>query len=77
MSIDSATEHSKSGAYAYLLNLCELEHLLEVLKDACRKRVMNNMQIREDRMNPPLQKVQVESPLTILHRLKGMEEGAA
>ena len=38
-SIDSAVECTRSGAYSYLQKPCELDHLLEVLKDAYKKRV--------------------------------------
>ena len=46
-SVDSAVECTKSGAYSYLQKPCELEHLLEVLQDAYKKRIMNKMQIKE------------------------------
>jgi len=76
-SIDSAVECTRSGAYSYLQKPCELEHLLEVLKDAYKKRVMNKMKIQEAQMNVLLQKAPGDSPLAILRRLKEMEEGAA
>ena len=40
-SVDSAVECTKSGAYLYLQKPCELEQLLDVLKDVYKKRVMN------------------------------------
>lgn len=46
-SVDSAVECTKSGAYSYLQKPCELDHLLEVLKDAYKKRIMNKMKIKE------------------------------
>ena len=74
-SVDSAVECTKSGAYSYLQKPCELEHLLEVLKDAYKKRVMNKMQMQEARMNELLQKASGDSPLAILRRLKELEQG--
>jgi DNA-binding NtrC family response regulator len=72
-SVDSAVECTRSGAYSYLQKPCELEYLLEVLKDAYKKRIMNKMQIQEARMNELLQKASGDSPLAILRRLKEME----
>ena len=74
-SVDSAVECTKSGAYSYLQKPCELEHLLEVLKDAYKKRIMNKMQLQEARMNELLQKASGDSPLAILRRLKELEQG--
>jgi len=74
-SVNSAVECTKSGAYSYLQKPCELEHLLEVLKDAYKKRVMNKMQMQEARMNELLQKASGDSPLAILRRLKELEQG--
>ena len=74
-SIDSAVECARGGAYSYLQKPCELEHLLEVLKDAYKKRIMNKMRIQEARMNALLQKAPGDSPLAILRRLKEMEKG--
>ena len=74
-SVDSAVECTRTGAYSYLQKPCELEHLLEVLKDAYKKRVMNKMQMQEARMNELLQKASGDSPLGILRWLKEMEQG--
>ena len=76
-SIDSAVECTRSGAYSYLQKPCELEHLLEVLKDAYKKRIMNKMKIRETQINALLEKAPGDSPLAILRRLKEIEKGAA
>ena len=75
-SIDSAVECTKSGACSYLQKPCELEHLLEVLRDAYKKRIMNKMKLQEAQMNVLLQKATGDSPLAILRRLKEMERGA-
>ena len=76
-SIDSAVECTRSGAYSYLQKPCELDSLLQVLKDAYQKRVMNKMKLEEHQMNALLQKAPGDSPLAILRRLKEMEQGAA
>jgi DNA-binding NtrC family response regulator len=76
-SVDSAVECTRSGAYSYLQKPCELEHLLEVLKDAYKKRIMNKMEIQETQMEKLLHKAPGDSPLAILRRLKEMEQGEA
>jgi DNA-binding NtrC family response regulator len=76
-SVDSAVECTKSGAYSYLQKPCTLEHLLEILKDAYKKKVMNRMNLRESQMNDVLHKAPGGSPLAILRRLKEIEQGAA
>jgi DNA-binding HxlR family transcriptional regulator len=55
---------------------CELEHLLEALRDAYKKRIMNKMRIQEARMNALLQKASGDSALAVLRRLKEIEKGA-
>ncbi len=75
-SVDSAVECTKSGAYSYLQKPCELENLLEILKDAYKKKVMNKMKLQESQMNDVLQRAPGDSPLAILRRLKKMEQGA-
>lgn len=72
-SIDSAVECTRSGAYSYLQKPCELEHLLEVLKDAYKKKIMNKMKIQETQMDELLHKAAGDSPLAILRRLKEMD----
>ena len=62
-SIDSAVECTRSGAYSYLQKPCELEHLLEVLKDAYKKRIMNKMKIQEKRLDELLALATASSPL--------------
>jgi len=76
-SVDSAVECTRSGAYSYLQKPCELEHILVVLKDAYKKRIMNKMKLQEAQMDRLLQKAPGDSPLAILRRLKEMEQGAA
>lgn len=75
--IDSAVGTMMSGAYAYLQKPCKLDELLEVLKNAYKKKVMNKKQIEEKRMNELLKLSQSSSPREILRRLKEIDEGAA
>lgn len=75
-SVESAVEMTKSGAYTYLQKPCELETLLEVLKDAYKKKVMNKQQIMEDKMDDMLKLAMANSPLEILRQLKKMDSGA-
>ena len=74
-SVDSAVECTKSGAYLYLQKPCELNQLLEVLKDAYKKRVMNRNDIEEKKMNKLLKISQSSSPRDMLRRLKEIDEG--
>ena len=74
-SVDSAVECTKSGAYLYLQKPCELEQLLDVLKDAYKKRVMNRKNIEEKKMNELLKISQSSSPREILRRLQEIDEG--
>lgn len=73
-SVDSAVQCTKKGAYAYLQKPCDLESLLEVLKDAYKKRVMNRLQMQEARMNEVLQRANCDSALAILRRLREMDQ---
>ncbi len=72
-SIDSAVECTKSGAYLYLQKPCELEELLEALKEAYKKRVMNRHQIEEKKMNELIKISQSPSARDILKRLHELD----
>jgi DNA-binding NtrC family response regulator len=76
-SIDSAVETTRDGAYGYLQKPCELKHLLEVLMEAYKKRVMNKMEVEEHRMEDILKKAAGDSPLAILRRLREYEQEEA
>ena len=73
-SIDSAVECTKIGAYSYLQKPCELDRLLSVLTDAYKKKVMNKMNIKEERMNELLQMSQYSSPRAILERIRQLDQ---
>jgi len=75
--IDSAVGSIQSGAYAYLQKPCSLDELMEVLKNAYKKKVMNKNQIEEQRMNRLLKLTQSSSPREILKRLSEIDHDAA
>ncbi len=72
-SIDSAVECTKSGAYSYLQKPCQLSELLEALKEAYKRKVMNRNKIEEKRMNELLKISQSNSPRDMLRRLKELD----
>ncbi len=74
-SIDSAVECTRSGAYSYLQKPCKLEELLETLKDAYKKVVMNRNRIEEKKMNELLKISQSGSSRDVLRRLKEIDNG--
>ncbi len=73
-SVDSAVQCTRGGAYSYLQKPCELEELLEVLKEAYKKRVMGLMKIKEEKLNEILHTAVGHSPLSILRQLKDLEK---
>ena len=73
-SIDSAVECTRAGAYSYLQKPCELDRLLEVLAEAYKKKVMNKMKIKEERMNEVLKTAQIGSPMAILEKIRELDE---
>lgn len=75
-SIDSAVDCTQIGAHSYLQKPCDLDQLLEVLKEAYKKRVMNKNKIEEKKMSEMLKMAQSNSPREILRRLKEIDGGA-
>lgn len=75
-SIDSAIECTKNGAHEYLQKPCELDKLLEALKNAYQKKVMGKKDIDAERMREIMALSFVESPLGILRRLKKMDRAS-
>jgi DNA-binding NtrC family response regulator len=73
-STDSVIECTKKGAYFYLQKPCELERMLNVLAEAYKKRVMNKMQIKQERMEEILAMADTGSPLSILRRIKELDK---
>ena len=74
-SIDSAVECTQDGAYTYLQKPCELETLLEALKDAYQKRVMNKNNIEAKKMKELLKISMSNSPREIIRRLQKIDKG--
>ena len=72
--IDSAVECTKGGAYSYLQKPCSLDHLLEALKSAYKKKVMNKKKIEEKKMDELLKISISGSARDILRRLKQIEK---
>jgi DNA-binding NtrC family response regulator len=75
-SIDSAVECTRIGAHSYLQKPCEFDRLLSVLADAYKKKVMNKMSLKEERMNELLEMTQYSSPLAILRRIRELDDEA-
>ena len=73
-SMDSAVQLTKSGAYSYLQKPCEWDKLIEVLTLAYKKKVMNKMKIKEDKMNELLAESVGNSPLGILKKIKELDK---
>jgi len=71
--IDSAVQCTKMGAHSYLQKPCDLDQLMEVLKEAYKKRVMNKNNLDEGRMNKLLEIAQSSSPMDILRRLREID----
>ncbi len=74
-SIDSAVECTQDGAYTYLQKPCELETLLEALKNAYQKRVMNKNNIEAKKMKELLKISMSNSPREIIRRLQKIDKG--
>jgi DNA-binding NtrC family response regulator len=60
--IDSAVECTQSGAFSYLQKPCSLEELLDSLKNAYKKKVMNRKKIEEKKMDKLLKIAYSEGP---------------
>jgi DNA-binding NtrC family response regulator len=69
----SAVECTKLGAHSYLQKPCEIDQLMNVLKEAYKKRVMNKNNIEDTRMEKLLEIAQSSSPLGILRRLREID----
>ena len=72
--IDSAVECTKSGAFSFLQKPCNLDDLLEALKDAYKKKVMNRKKIEEKKMDELLKISISGSPREILSRLREIDK---
>lgn len=72
-SIDSAVECTKGGAFSYLQKPCSLEELLDSLKNAYKKKVMNRKKIEEKKMDELLKISLSSSPREILRKLREID----
>jgi DNA-binding NtrC family response regulator len=72
--IDSAVECTKGGAFAYLQKPCSLEELLDSLKTAYKKKVMNRKKIEEKKMDELLKIAYSGSTREILRRLREIDK---
>ena len=71
--IDSAIECTKSGAFSYLQKPCSLEELLDSLKNAYKKKVMNRKRIEEKKMDELLKISLSGSAREILRKLREID----
>jgi len=71
--IDSAVECTKSGAFSYLQKPCSLEELLDSLKNAYKKKVMNRKKIEEKKMDEMLKVAYSGSAREVLRRLREID----
>ena len=72
--IDSAVECTREGAYSYLQKPCDLDQLLEALKNAYKKKVMNKKKIAEKKMDELLKASWTGTARGILRRLKELDK---
>jgi len=72
--IDSAVECTKSGAFSYLQKPCSLEELLDSLKNAYKKKVMNRKKIEEKKMDELLKISLSGSAREILRKLREIDK---
>ena len=71
--IDSAIRCTKAGVYGYLEKPCELETLLNVLREAYQRRVQNKLKFKNDKLKEIVSEAAPGSPLEILRKLKEMD----
>jgi DNA-binding NtrC family response regulator len=72
-SIDSAVRSTKLGAYYYLQKPCELEILLQVLKEAYQKRIQKKHGYKDEEMEKIISRMTTDSSLKILQNLKKLD----
>ena len=72
--IDSAVECTRIGAYSYLQKPCDLNELLDTLKKAYKKKVMNKKNIEEKKMDQLLKISLSGSAREILRRLREIDK---
>ncbi|MBM3789036.1 MAG: response regulator [Acidobacteria bacterium] len=73
-SLDSAVECTKLGAYGYLPKPYELEHLIKILKEAYEDRLKKKFQLDEEKMAEIMKIATGDSPLSIMRRLRDLDD---
>lgn len=63
--IDSAVECTKGGAYSFLQKPCELDELLDTLRSAYKKMLMNREDMDEEKIDEMIE-LQTKTPREIL-----------
>ena len=63
--IDSAVECTKGGAYSFLQKPCELDELLDTLRSAYKKMLMNSKDLDEEKIDEMIE-LQTKTPREIL-----------
>jgi DNA-binding NtrC family response regulator len=71
--IDSAIRCTKAGVYGYLEKPCELDTLLNVLREAYQRRVQNKLKFKNEKLKEIVSEGAPGSPLEILRKLKEMD----
>jgi len=74
--INSAAECTKIGAFSYLQKPCDLDQILEILKNAYKKKVMTKKNIEHEKMDQLLKLSLSHTPLGILRKLKEIENAS-
>jgi DNA-binding NtrC family response regulator len=72
--IDSAIRCTKAGVYGYLEKPCELDTLLNVLREAYQRRVQNKLKFKNEKLKEIVSEGAPGSPLEILRKLKEMDK---
>ena len=76
-SMDSAVETTKSGAYSYLQKPCDFDALINVLVEAYKKCVLNHRHMRAGKLDDILEAAMDSSPVSILKKLREIDERGA
>ena len=72
--LESAVEATKLGAYGYLPKPCEIDKLLEILREAYEARMRKKFQADEERMKQIGQLATGQSALGILRALRKLDD---
>lgn len=73
-SVESAVHCTQTGSYGYLQKPCELDELMEALKEAYQRRVQRKLRMDRTEIDDILHKAAADSPLGVIRRLKELDE---